>query len=557
MSSEQTEREQDGQIEADQNENAETDHRTGTDATETYDRDALAADLRTLVTRIEELHPDPYHGYDGRVDLHATLETTVRELPETATRAEFFAVAAPLVAGLEDAHARLAPPESDDEDTQLPLSLRVVGDSIYVDGVSDEALDDLLGAQLLGVEGESLDAMTARLTDLRGSENRYFARLLLARRIESGEWFDRLLDEPAAPATATVRVRLADGSERRQSLDPVPSDTAAVRELDRSVEQPDGTGPRYRLSDDGETAVFVPGDLMVYREVVQGARQRGAGNTEAVARGAYQAHYDDQPPDDLDALVAQLPSMMETVAALVREMADAGTESLVVDLRDNSGGDSRFVFFLGYALYGWEAVVEGSDWNVALKRRTDAHREHYGVPDSERDDYATFADNPAGYDFGPRFRNREKTADERRQDLEVRLGSGAFADELEDAEHEAYYEPDQVAVVTTAGTMSSAFAGAALLSEFGADVVGVPSGQAPLSFGEAVEVELPNTGLTADVSGSLYRWTRNPDSAVLPMTRELTPTLFEERYDRAGDAALRLALEHVRGSDGDLADRSE
>jgi len=29
------------------------------------------------------------------------------------------------------------------------------------------------------------------------------------------------------------------------------------------------------------------------------------------------------------------------------------------------------------------------------------------------------------------------------------------------------------------------------------------------------------------------------------MAEELTPTLFEKRYDRAGDAALRLAIDHL------------
>lgn len=118
-----------------------------------------------------------------------------------------------------------------------------------------------------------------------------------------------------------------------------------------------------------------------------------------------------------------------------------------------------------------------------------------------------------------------------------------YADELAHEAHEGYYEPDNLVTVTTAGTLSSAFAGVALLSELGGDVVGVPSGQAPLSFGEAVEITLPNTGLDAEIACSMYRWTRNPDGNVLPMAAELTPDLFEGRYDRAGDAALQLAMD--------------
>jgi hypothetical protein len=92
--------------------------------------------------------------------------------------------------------------------------------------------------------------------------------------------------------------------------------------------------------------------------------------------------------------------------------------------------------------------------------------------------------------------------------------------------------------------MSSAFAGAAQLTSLGADIVGVPSGQAPLSFGEPVEKTLPNTGLTARIAGSMYHWVPDPDTNVLQPDRELTPSLFE-RYDRTTDAGLRLAFDHA------------
>jgi len=521
-----------------------------TDGDKHHDRAKIAADLRELVTKIEEIHPEPYHGFDGRVDLHATLETTVRNLPESATTEEVYRLAADLVAGLEDAHSRVIPPEGDESGgDQLPISLRLVGESIYVDEVYDDSLADLLGAELLGMEGESTDAMADRYANLRGSENRYFARMALGDKLEALQWFDRLLDRQIPPSEPTLRFRTEDGTELRRTLDPIPSDREPVAELAESIGGPDGTGPRYSLYEDGQVAVFVPGNLMTYREVIQGARERGAGYTESIARDAYEEHYDDEPPEDIDDIVPELPSMVETLTDLVPEMEDAGTESLVVDLRNNPGGDSRFVQYLGYFIYGWETVIEGSDWNMALKRRTDAHRERFGIPDSAQDEYSTFDENPADYDFGTRFRSQEKGFDERKEGLRESLAPGAFGKELEDERHEGYYEPEQVVVATTAGTMSSGFAGAALLSELGADIVGVPSGQAPLSFGEAVEVELPNTGLGVDLSGSMYRWTRNPESNVLPMDCTLTEERFEERYDRAGDAALQLALDWASGAD--------
>lgn len=111
---------------------------------------------------------------------------------------------------------------------------------------------------------------------------------------------------------------------------------------------------------------------MSYREVIEGARDRGAAYAESIARDAYEQHVGADPPADLDELIAALPSMVETVTALVRAMADAGTEALVVDLRDNPGGDSRFLQQLGYVLFGVDAIVEATDWAIAIKRRTSA-----------------------------------------------------------------------------------------------------------------------------------------------------------------------------------------
>lgn len=510
---------------------------------DTFDAADVAADLRSLVQRIEAIHPDPYRGYDGRVALHTALESTIRDLPDALTTEQCYRRVAELVAGLEDAHSRVAPPEttSESSDDQYPISFRVVGDHLYVDAVHDTSLEGLLGARLLAVEGDSLDSLLDRYTRLRGCENDSFARLAVGEKLAAGEWLGRLLgDDPGE--SLTLRLRDRDGTEREQSLRPVGPDSTSVDSIDTSLEVA-GTGPRYRLRDDGQTAVFVPGNLSHYREAIQYARSQDAGRAEAAACEAYTAHHEGPVPDDAADLVASLPSMVETVIDLVTEMAEAATETLVVDLRDNSGGDSRYLWYLCYALYGWERLAETYDWGLAVKRRSPAHRERYGVPEK----HSTHEDNPADYDFSQAFQAQALDAERRIETQKRRLADGRFADELAEGRHEGYYEPPQVVVATTAGTMSSAFAGAALLSQFGADVVGVPPGQAPHSFGEAVTVDLSNTGLSVDIAGALFRWTPTAEGPVLPMDRELTPEVFEGRYDCAGDAVLRLAVDQARG----------
>ena len=520
-----------------------------------FDRDALTEDARKLVAAIEEIHPDPYVGYDGRAALHARLERLVRDLPETATVEEFYRRAAPLVAGLQDAHSLLTSPERTDDgadDRKLPVEFRVVGDRLYVESVADDALADLVGARLLAVEGEPVETLVDCGASLRGAENGYMERYFAAGMVEHRRRLARLLDRPTPPAEPTLRFETADG-ERSVDLTPVADDREPTHDLDPTFPHPTGNGPRYRMYEDGDAAVFVPGDLQGYRESFEVAMARGASTVDELASAAYERHVGGDRPDDLSETVAALPSMTETLADLADEMAAGDTDTLVVDLRDNTGGDSQFVFHLAYALGGWDAVADAMAGVRSLKRRTARHRERYGVGEAG---LGTAADNPADYDVSDFLDDPgadDPGTDEGGSVARVREGlsqSDTFARFVEDGRYEGALAPEDVVVAVSTGTLSSGFAGAAQLTGLGAEVVGVPSGQAPLSFGEAVEVTLPNTGLTADVAGAMFHWTSNPDAPVLEPDRELTPAAFEG-YDRAGDAGLRLAFDHAGVTDGD------
>lgn len=519
-----------------------------TESLETFDHDALAEDARALVTLLEAIHPDPYIGYDSRIDLHAQLERTVRDLPETATIEEFYQRVAPLVAGMEDTHSFLHSPDHEDtsveneEDRQLPVSFRIVGDRLYIESVCDDALADLLGARLLAVEDESVGTLADRSATLRGGENQYTDLLFASMMIEKYSTLARLLDQSSPPAEPTIRVE-KDGTERSVALTPVAVEREPTQELDETMSHPTGTGPRYQLYESGDAAVFVPGDPLDYRESFEVAIASEAAHAADLVPAAYDRHVGGDRPDDLAEMVAALPSMTEMLTDLTDEMATAGTETLIVDLRGNPGGDSQFLFHMAYVLLGWEGVDRAMDSVRAIKRRAESHRERYGTHGDGTGDIAA-DNNPAEYDFESFFHETTDESGVESQTRELLMLSDTFADVVETETHEAAYQPDQIVVAISASTMSSGFAGAAQLTSLGADLVGVPSAQAPLSFGEAVEKTLPNTKLTVSIAGSMYHWVPDPDTNILQPDRELTPSLFE-RYNHTADAGLRLAFDYA------------
>ena len=166
-------------------------------------------------------------------------------------------------------------------------------------------------------------------------------------------------------------------------------------------------------------------------------------------------------------LVAALPSMAETLRGLVEAMVDAGTETLIVDVRDNPGGDSQFVFHLAYVLAGFDGVKRLAEAVKAVERRTEPHRERCG-----EGDLGTATENRAEYDLGGFLDGEEDPGDLR----ELLTRAEGFVDLVDAVGDDGRYEPDRIVVATTAGTMSSGFAVAAQLTALNAEVVGVPSG---------------------------------------------------------------------------------
>lgn len=510
---------------------------------ETFSKSAVTEDLRFLATAIESNHPDPYRGYGGRLPFHRRLERLVEDVPAEATAAEFHEYATSLLSGIKDGHTALSPPDQNScaEALRLPVSLRVIGEGIFVDGVYTEIDTDILGGRLTAVNGVSVRRL-AEWRNLRVAENPYMKRTLLANRIESYAYLDRLLDQSEQPEPVVLSID-SEGQSIDRPLEPIADDANPVQTLPELIERPGGSGPRYRLYEDGAGAVFVPGDLQGYRESLEAFMTDQPDIVEELAPQAYERHVGDDPPADRAEMVATLPSMMETLADLATDMEDVEADTLVVDLRDNPGGDSTFVFHIIYVLFGWDAVARSAESVTAVKRRTENHRERYGPPDENE---PTTADrNPADFDFGEQLAHRDSDRSETIEMMRKQLcRSETFARVAADDAYAGYYQPPALVVLTSAETFSSGFAGVAQLSTLGADVIGVPSGQAPISYGEPISLSLPNTGLSASISCAAFEWLPDPSGDTLVPDCELTPERFEH-YDGTGDASLQLAFDYA------------
>lgn len=505
-----------------------------------YSQEELADDVRFLARTLVDSHPSPFTGHGNRVAYYRTLEELVREIPDEGEPLEsFYYRAQGFAATLRDGHTRVLAPETLDSDSkdQFPLGFRVVGDRLYVSEVYGEHTE-LLGGQLLAVEDIEVSELRRRHSRLRSADNRYGDLNYLGRTLASNQTrLQQLLGSSITEPSVTVDC--PDETVRTVTLEPVATETP-VATLEQAVDQPSTTGePAYTFLDEDAALLTLP-DCSSHREVHEVAAAPG-GPAEDIydTEETYRRLVGEPVPESHEERVADLPSATERLTTMVTEMADAGTETLVVDARHNTGGMSLLPYLLIYVLYGWDGVATAVENQYDAVRVSPLSQDQLGEYGHDDD-----SDGATGYDFSTYFSGTKQRVEEVRTQLSQI--SPTFGAEIESGEHEAVYCPDSVVVVTAAKTFSAGMEIPLLLSHLGADIVGVPSSQSPNGPRDTLVAELPNTGLEVRLSNRYHVFQPDEDGAVLEPDVALTPERFET-LDRTADASLELALAHARG----------
>jgi hypothetical protein len=234
---------------------------------------------------------------------------------------------------------------------------------------------------------------------------------------------------------------------------------------------------------------------------------------------------------------ASIPSATETFRDLVIDMEAARSETLIIDLRDNEGGNSAMAEILIYFLFGRDTILSVMVASMAegggeVTRYSNLRLEAIGstleqinqgraVPlrVGDYDFYFDFTDDPE------RFQSILSQAPALYEER-VR-GMPTFYAEYEVATYDGYYAPNNVVVLATPSTFSAGFTMLRLLYFSGATLLGTPSGQAANCFGNAQYWRLNHTGIVGGVS-STY-WSDFPND---PEMGRVLPVHYPLTYDQ-------------------------
>jgi hypothetical protein len=481
-----------------------------------FSKQQLIEDSRQLLSYLENIHPDPYLFSGGKVAFHRRFQNMLQSIPAKGiAKDDFIRLLRPFIASLADAHTALLTAYSYDRTAPggVPLSFASIEKCLYVDGVPSPKDKALLGAKLLSVEGVPFAELLKRIYQLHGTENGEHGLLILDAYLWSKPYLSELLPEWRNSTKISVQLELRDGGKQDQTFALPQKITPPLVAFESKLKLPSTEKQEFAygfLTPDKKTALLKVDGMTAYREMFESEGQSRDITKEAAE--VYEKIHGQKAPSDLAAVLAGIPSAIETFRRLVGEMKEAGTESLIVDLSQNGGGNSLMADILTYYLYGTQKLAEivGEETLVTkyspyyfaqLPGRTldDINRQNAQIqscPLTEND-----------YDF-----SYERYVDLFRSgkiDLQTGFGlkyagSPAFLAELKSGAYAGYYTPKKVMVTAGHGTFSSGFTFLRYLYKAGATVVGSTSGQSGNGFGNSTEVSLKNTGVQVAISKNAY-----------------------------------------------------
>jgi hypothetical protein len=472
-----------------------------------FTQQALMQDARQLVSILEQSHPDPYIGGGGKVAFQRRFQNLIADIPPTGmTVGQFHRLLLPFVASLRDGHTALIRPQSaTSQQPGLPLTFKIIDESLAIDSVVRKDNMDLRGALLVAVEGNSLQELLQRQNRLRGIENVYGTLALLTRSLGTEMGLQNLIPERAGFAETKVSLRLANGEtrdfsfhhdERVDSAPASPASKVLLPDMSRS-----DVAWRF-LDKSGKTALLKIDDMSTYREACEAWLASGMAGGLDMVRAAYGKFNEHAAPEAVEDILAGIPAATDVFRELVVAMKRQETAHLIVDLRENTGGNDLMVGMLLYFLYGQEAMTT-YDAGFQISRYSDLYFQVYANESLSNINRNRVVPLEIGdYDF-TQEQAKENGADSltlTREHHEGLKKAPTFYRVFSQDTYANYYPPPKLAVLGSAWTYSSGFTMLAALESLGAMVVGTPSAHAGNNFGDSLLFQLTNTQLRGAVS---------------------------------------------------------
>lgn len=403
------------------------------------DNSAMLEDFDCFFNNFELIHPEPYKAFGGKDKFAKALDSLRCHLSCIPGLTAYYLQKhiTSFITPLHDEHTHFGYYDPGRGTYYgIPVHFRAIPDgSLIVDGLAGES--SLLGAKITGIGGLSIEDLLSRLSPKVMAENKYGLLKHASNYLTNKYWLLDLLGVKDA-SEVTINLELHDGQTAEIEMKFMTDREMASSDVFKSPR--DSRFPsnnlEYKYFDDAR-------QTMTFR--LKNVTDPGTG--------------------------AAFGEMLE-------EMKTNGSRNLIVDLRDNAGGNTFYLHQALYELYGGDYLKADFGMTYA-SRLSEAFMKKHGMSfESLNASGSTYKIDDLWY---------EDTNDK----------------DIQGADY--IYTPENVYVVCNEGTFSAAFHALIMFRTMGAIIVGVPSSQSPNTYMEVTEFDLPNSGMHCSVSNAIQK----------------------------------------------------
>ena len=519
-----------------------------TSAQNTLHKDSLAVDFVRLTHFLEETHPDPYTGFGGRYFFHKKalrIENILRN--QGTDLAGFATLATEFLANIGDEHTYIASPPVQTNQVKrfAAFRARVIPDGLIISGIAEEN-QRLLGSRILSIEGVPVDEVLGKLISMSACENKYGAYQKLAGSVNNGQVLAMLF--PELGDTVTFTLQLPAGGREDALFPLIPREELARKKMKTSPQTGITNGDGYMYygyADNHRDVMLFRLASIMARENFRFAIENGWDGGVKMMEAFYTSLLGKEMPSDTETALRGIPSFSETFLVMLQEMKANNSQTLIIDLRGNSGGWTPITLPSLYMLFGDDYL--SADMGVEFSRRVSPLL--LEKQNTTLDEFNRFT----GYDYKlgdftiPEQENEAEKGNltKMRKDF-VANAMSEIKEELEKQEGKPVYRPARIYVVTDASTFSAAFHYSFYLWKMGATVVGVPCRQAPNTFMEGTPFQLPYTQLRGTISNSIQIFLPGTDTRAKTFWPDMMPS-YEDylRYNFDLNTELLWLLDNI------------
>lgn len=490
-------------------------------------------DLSQLLRVLTEAHPDPYFHFGSQVKFYEAVGKLLENLPQRLSRKHLHLLASKITALIGDGHTFMDSFSS--LNSRVWLELEPIEENLFVVGVYEEEQTHLIGTKLSAVNGIQMSDLCSRIKDIRGTNGTQNNLSHLLRAFKEPNTMAALLEnENYEDGNLTVRLEFSDNNSLFQEDFIFASSHPGGLLVHQVMNLPESTESDLSWSIlDNEIGYLRIDSMMKYRENYESQISFGAGET--FLRGLLERSGIDSS-GDINKAISRVPSATNTILELLAEMKTRKSSDLIIDLRNNTGGNSYLTYILGYFLFGKPMMKIDEGYDVV--KHSGLYAKQFGEKPA--------LELPGGYDFEEKNRWVSGKRGLGTEDWEMIVGSSSsFRESL--AEHEPL-KGLKVYVLCSARTFSAGFDLLSFLKKGGATVIGVPPSQAANAFTNTLRFTLDSSGLSGWVSSKVMM--KFPDK---PIFFEIMPDVtidlsYYVKYDWAIDTTVAEAVNIIKSA---------